>query len=113
MNLFFYLTKRKDITMKEQGVVLAKTVIDEYYNLINLQIAAEAMLENSDRPASMQTNTPDWRTSEGLIQLLYDNSDVKGNQGGNFHSSLMTQTQADEFYVNYEVVAHQQNTAVV
>lgn len=101
------------MTMNEQGVVLAKTVINEYYQLINLQIAAEAMLENSDRPAGMQTNTPDWRTSEGLTQLLYDNDDNEaGSQGGNFHSTAFANKDATTAFTDeYTVVAHQANTS--
>lgn len=82
--------------------------ISYYLEMANLQIATEAFWDGWDPVTNRDTST--W-TDQSLTQNETDIKKILTT--GNFHSSLMTQTQADEFYVNYEVVAHQQNTAVV
>lgn len=81
--------------------------VNYYLQLSQLQIAAECFWDKWDPKDN--PNTSDWTSSE-LASYTKENY-TKILTDGNLHSSKLTDPQAEEFFKNYEVVAHKQNTA--
>ncbi len=80
--------------------------VNYYLEMAKLQIATEAFWDKWDPITNKDTSS--WSDAD----LDKDPDEFKTIlTKGNHHSSKMTAIQAEEFYANYEVKAHKQNTA--